>query len=513
MEGKMSVDTKNSPLVILGLDAGDPDFIQKWGQEGYMPTIASIMKRGCWGKTTGAELISEHGVWMSLFSGISRSQHGYYYFRQLRPGAYELEEVAGPDIDAPPFWSHLCGRDKKVAIIDVPDNYPISGIPGIQLSNWSVHNSWNPDYFGLKSEPEELLQEVRREFGPKLRPIEKLKSSFEQDHEMYIELLNRVRKKGALCRHLLRRDQFDVVVIVFSESHAADHQFWRYHSGISDEENGLNTAIRNVYSAIDREIGLILAELPGESNAFIVSSVGMEDDYPTTGLTEAFMRQLGYQAPPESNGISMSPTNLARRVIPESWRIALSRHLPRDKRERLVSDQFRSGSDWRKTTAFAIPSAYTSFIRVNLRGREREGIVEPGAEYNSLLDRIEADLKQLIDPETKKPAVTGVSRTVELFDCAPHAFLPDLFVEWLPGRFLRRVVHPRTELVQAKPDFFRRSDHSQHGFIAGAGPSIQRLGRLNDVQLLNLAPTFLSLMGQPIPDKMVGRLMKDIMKN
>jgi predicted AlkP superfamily phosphohydrolase/phosphomutase len=67
--------------------------------------------------------------------------------------------------------------------------------------------------------------------------------------------------------------------------------------------------------------------------------------------------------------------------------------------------------------------------------------------------------------------------------------------------------------VQTKPDFFRRSDHSQHGFVAGAGPSIQKRGRLDDVQLLNLAPTFLSLMGQPVPDKIVGRLMKDIIKN
>ncbi|MGH7807211.1 MAG: alkaline phosphatase family protein [Thermodesulfobacteriota bacterium] len=508
----MTRNTSRPPLVILGVDAGDPDFIQKWAQEGYMPTIASIMKRGCWGRTAGAELISEHGVWMSVFSGISRSQHGYYYFRQLKPGAYELEEVAGPDIDAPPFWSHLRGRDKKVAIIDVPDSDPLSGIPGIQLSNWSVHNSWNPDYFSLKSEPEELLQEVRREFGPKLRPIEKLKSSFEEDHEMYMELLRRVEKKGALCRQLLRRDRFDVVVIVFSESHAADHQFWRYHSGINNEENGLTTAIRNIYGAIDREIGLILAGLPDESNVFIVSSVGMEDDYPTTGLAEAFMRQLGYQAPLESNGISMSPTNLARRVIPESWRIALSRHLPREKRERLVSDQFRSGTDWRKTTAFAIPSAYTSFIRVNLRGREPEGIVEPGAEYNSLLDHIETDLKRLIDPETKKPAVTGISRTIELFDCAPHALLPDLFVEWQPGRFMQRVVHPRAELTQKKPDFFRRSDHSHYGFVGAAGPSIHRQGRLADVEVLNLAPTFLSLMGEPL-DKMVGRVMRDILKN
>jgi hypothetical protein len=46
-----------------------------------------------------------------------------------------------------------------------------------------------------------------------------------------------------------------------------------------------------------------------------------------------------------------------------------------------------------------------------------------------------------------------------------------------------------------------------------AGPSIQKKGGLGDVELLNLAPTFLSLMGEPVPDKMAGHLMKDIIKN
>lgn len=47
----MTLDMKNSPLVILSLDAGDTDFIERWAKEGYLPAIAAIMERGCWGKT------------------------------------------------------------------------------------------------------------------------------------------------------------------------------------------------------------------------------------------------------------------------------------------------------------------------------------------------------------------------------------------------------------------------------------------------------------------------------
>jgi len=50
----MATDTKTPPLVIIGIDAGDPHFIQNWAQKGYLPTIVSMMKQGCWGQTGGA---------------------------------------------------------------------------------------------------------------------------------------------------------------------------------------------------------------------------------------------------------------------------------------------------------------------------------------------------------------------------------------------------------------------------------------------------------------------------
>lgn len=73
-----AADTQSSPLATLALDAGDSDFIERWVREGYLPTIASIMKRGSWGKIAGPEHICEHGKWLSALSGVSRGDHGYY---------------------------------------------------------------------------------------------------------------------------------------------------------------------------------------------------------------------------------------------------------------------------------------------------------------------------------------------------------------------------------------------------------------------------------------------------
>ena len=503
------MDTKKPPLVIFGLDAGDPNFISGWARDGYLPTIASLMNQGFWGRTVGSELISEHGVWVSLSSGISRAVHGYYYFRQLLPGTYDLKTVTGRMVKVHPFWASLRGRGKKVLIIDAPDWYPLSELDGVQLANWSTHN--DPP-IPPSAEPPGLLQDIRRVVGPYVKVREKLGNSFHQDQKTYQRLLDNVRKKGALCRYLLSRDHFDLAVIVFSESHTASHQFWKYRPDAHrpdtpPKENRLTHAIRDIYQAIDQQIGLLLKGLPNTTNIFLVSSVGLKDDYPTINLIDSFCRRLGYQAPLEPGPLSLQPLPLFRRIVPESWRITLSRPLPRETRERLLADQFRGSTNWEKTKAFAIPSYYTSFVRVNLKGREPKGIVEPRAEYKDLLDHLEADLKQLIDPNTDEPAVKRISRTIEIFGGDIPDSLPDLFVEWKPGHFMPRVVHPRVELVQKKPEFFRVSDHTSHGFTAAAGSSIRNQGSIGDISLLDLVPTFLALTGGHIPERMTGRVM------
>jgi predicted AlkP superfamily phosphohydrolase/phosphomutase len=501
----MSVSAAPPPLVVLGFDVGDPEWLRRWAEEGYLPTLASIMQKGVWGRTTGPDLITEHHGWVSLISGISVSKHGFYFYRRLKPGTYELQTITGRDAHMSPFWAHISTPGKRAAIIDVPHFYPPPDIAGIHLAEWATHYPSFPP----SASPTGLLKEVRRVFGRQIRIPEKLNSSLREDRRIYDRLRRRIAKKGALCRHLLAQNHFDVTVVVFGDSHVASHQFWEYrpeHRGErkTDERDELTYAIRDIYQRIDQEMGSLIDRLPANANTCIVSSTGLLDHYPTTGLIEAFCRKLGYQASP-SGSDRMRPMSLLRRTVPVTWRYALSRWLPERTQQRLMNEKFQSGTDWSNTTAFAIPSFFTSFLRVNLRGREPRGIVEPGAEYEALLDRLEADLRLLTDPKTGGPVVKDIVRTGAAFGHSTPDLLPDLLVEWqsLP-RYMERVVHPKGELIQYPPEIFRGSDHSRFGFVAMAGPSIRARGSMGDVSLLDLAPTFLALMGESTPREMTG---------
>ena len=133
-----------------------------------MPNLAAIMKNGCWGRTGGPELLSEHGVWISLFSGISRADHGYFYFRQLRPGSYDLQTVTGRDLDLTPFWSYVSAAGLRSAIIDSWELAPEADtFNGVQLCNWATHNNWGREHYPTSSSPRQVLERITAEIAPK----------------------------------------------------------------------------------------------------------------------------------------------------------------------------------------------------------------------------------------------------------------------------------------------------------------------------------------------------------
>jgi predicted AlkP superfamily phosphohydrolase/phosphomutase len=361
---------------------------------------------------------------------------------------------------------------------------------------------------------------ARRVFGPSVNiPEYNPQSSLAEDREIYRRLMERTRKRGELCRHLLAQDPYDLVVIGLHESHKASHRFWEYRTaaqarGSKRTDPDLRDAIRNIYVSTDRELGLVLQQLPADANIIFVSLYGMKDEYPTTGLMDSLLRQLGYQPPaaPIAASGPPGPLNLLRRAIPECVRVTISQRLPKRIQEQLLADRFRASTNWPKTTAFAITALFTSFIRVNLRGREPQGIVAAGAEYNAVLTRLEADLMQLVDPITSGKAVHRVARAVELFGGGPPDLLPDLFVEWTPTTHLRRkLIHPKAEITQGTPGYLRGNEHTHYGLFAAAGPAIKKRGELGDISILDLAPTFLTLLGQNVPPTLRGRVLPEVL--
>jgi predicted AlkP superfamily phosphohydrolase/phosphomutase len=72
-------------------------------------------------------------------------------------------------------------------------------------------------------------------------------------------------------------------------------------------------------------------------------------------------------------------------------------------------------------------------LYLNLKGREKDGIVQPGHEADALLDELSAKLLAAHDPATGLPAITRMSRTSQVYHGRYAQEAPDLIVGYNRG--------------------------------------------------------------------------------
>ncbi len=87
--------------------------------------------------------------------------------------------------------------------------------------------------------------------------------------------------------------------------------------------------------------------------------------------------------------------------------------------------QFWENVDWSKTRAYALGLGE---VYINLAGREAQGIVQPGAEYDALKRELADGLEAMVDPEDGARPVSRVVAREEIYDSFDPNVMPDLFV-------------------------------------------------------------------------------------
>jgi predicted AlkP superfamily phosphohydrolase/phosphomutase len=87
--------------------------------------------------------------------------------------------------------------------------------------------------------------------------------------------------------------------------------------------------------------------------------------------------------------------------------------------------QFWENVDWSKTRAYAMGLGE---VYINLRGREAQGIVQPGAEYEALKRELQQKLVAMTDPQTGERPVRRVLAREEVYRQFDPNMIPDLFV-------------------------------------------------------------------------------------
>jgi hypothetical protein len=199
-------------------------------------------------------------------------------------------------------------------------------------------------------------------------------------------LLSAVTKKTQVIKWLIEKEDWDLFLVVFGESHPAGHYFWHYHDSSyiahSKEQPG-PAALRDIYIALDKAIGEILQSVDDATTVFLVSGDGMGPNYSGSHiLNDLLMRmKLFNNIPANTNGSAGGGKEAGKRgkakadllstvrnMVPKSFRVAVSRALlPRSVNEKLSLRWKTAGISWLHTRAFLIENANEGYIRINFK--------------------------------------------------------------------------------------------------------------------------------------------------
>jgi predicted AlkP superfamily phosphohydrolase/phosphomutase len=160
--------------------------------------------------------------------------------------------------------------------------------------------------------------------------------------------------------------------------------------------------------------------------------------------------------------------------------------------------------DWSKTKAYALG---LNGIYVNVYGRERLGTVFPGAEYEEVLDTLEADLLAMQDPRNGRNVVTLVTRTHRDLQGTHVEEGPDMIVGYNWGYRSSW----KSPLGEFPPDIFINNDDAWSGdhsmdyrLVPGVLITNQRI-TLDSPALYDLTVAILDEYGMQKLPEMIGQ--------
>lgn len=504
-------------VLLLGLDSADAALIEAWADAGHLPTFDRLRRAGCWSRLVTTAEVMHVSAWPSIYTGRTPGHHGLYHAYQVRAGDQRIHRTLPEWLAQPPFWKLLDDAGRRCIVFDAFMDAPLAGFQGIQVLEYGT---WT--WFGAPgSSPNRMLKDIVARFGRYPAPEHTEQVTIPEQLWFRDQLVQAAAVKGEATRWLLGQHPWDMAFVTFGEPHGAGHYLWHsddpgYPLSPPGGRRPGSHLLRDVYAAVDRAIGEILAEIGDDTTVLVCSGDGMGPNYSGAHLVPELLHQLellvsanvGRRA--EVDRPKQGLAQALRGMIPLSVRQSITRCLPRRARHELSMKWMNSGTDWSRTSAFCIPNSNEAYIRLNLEGREPAGIVADGAASSNLVSSLAQELAGLVNPLNGRTCAHRVHVMDETFGGAQRCHLPDISVSWdNDAQVLDRIQAPTAALIEGVPGHavpaHYTGNHRPTAFVLAAGRGVSSGAEIAQGSILDIAPTILALLDVDPPPQLEGR--------
>ncbi|MFC3958314.1 alkaline phosphatase family protein [Halovivax cerinus] len=473
---------------VLGLDGVPWRFIDRWTDDGTLPNFARLRAEGAAGPLESTRPPTTPLAWPSIATGVWPDKHGIYGFQKLSP-EYTHRMYTSQDVRQPSLWHQL----SPAIVGNVPLTYPPDEIDGSIVSGMMT-----PSTDATFTHPPELAEEIAAEI-PSYR-ISLDYPSYADDLDAFEAAVGDVLddRRAALDLLLDRTPDWRLCFFVFTAPDRFQHLVW-------DEER-----LRAHYRELDEVLGGVM-EYVDECGAdlYVVSDHGF-GEIASLVYVNHFLEEAGYLTRREDEGTrgALSRLGITRDrvtsmletvgISEQRLATALPRGLVDSVAESIPGDHALYDVDYAHTTAFVHDAGN---VYVNDTDRFAHGTVEPRA-----VPALKSDLTDLFesvtDPDSEEP-ILRVFDGDELFPTDDSA--PDLVVNGRSGYETRNAItdEPFGETGSTV------ASHESTGIMLCRGEAMDAGATLRGARVVDVAPTILHALDEPVPASADGRVLFD----
>ncbi|MCY2990089.1 MAG: alkaline phosphatase family protein [Planctomycetota bacterium] len=327
------------------------------------------------------------------------------------------------------------------------------------------------------SEPAHFVQDVSEQLGlfytTGFQEDHKARSQGVFDDSEFLRQATMVLdERLALLEYALENYDDGLLFFYFSSSDLQSHLFWWDSDQPHPTRSGPQAKqyfrhVQQLYQRLDAVVGDIHQRYGGNAAIFVISDHGFANFGRQFNLN-SWLRNGGFLKPAGCNSILQD-------------------------------------ADWFQTRAYGLG---INGLYLNLKGRERDGIVEPGEEQEELTRQLIAGLQAVRDGNGQQ-VIRQVYRTDKLYSGSATELAPDLIVGYARGYRASW----ETCLGELTPDVLTdnqsawSADHCADASVIPGVLCCNRPIRVAGPALTDLAPTILAEFGLPTPSTMSGRIL------
>nr|MDO8083036.1 alkaline phosphatase family protein [Candidatus Freyarchaeota archaeon] len=450
-------------VLIIGLDCAAPELIfEKFLDE--LPNIKKMIRHGVYGKLKSCIPAITIPAWMVMMTSRDPGTLGLYGFRHKKSYSYETWIANSKSIKHKTIWDILSEKGLKSCVVGVPPSYPPKPVNGCIISCFIT-----PDATKDYTYPKELKNELEEQFREYIFDVE---FRTEERDKVLEQIYEMTKQHFKVINYLIQKKEWDLFAFVEIGLDRIHHAFWKFFDKEHPKyvpNNKYENVVKEYYKYLDKEIGALLELIDKDAIVIVVS------DHGAKGMKGAFCINQWLM----KEGYLKTKGKLERGIALEESQI-----------------------DWGKTKAWGW-GGYYARIFINVEGREPQGTVTP-EDYEKTLDELAEKLKQIHGPNGET-FNNKVYRPEEIYE-ELNGDSPDLIV-YLDDLYWRSAGTIGYDTLYLSENDTGPDDavHSEYGLFILYDPTKESGSELQNLNILDVAPTVLSILNVTVPKEMRGK--------